>query len=269
MKTQEDASVLANRRLQGEYYQIDLGAPAIAAAVEPGQFVHLRVPMLEHRVLRRPFSVYNTDADAGVLSVIYKIVGEGTRGMAALAPGTVVNLLGPLGHGFSRPAEGTLPIIVAGGYGCAATYLLARRSPAGCVVLIGGRTAEDLLLVEEFRRLGAAVRVSTEDGSKGRRGLVTDLLVELLEHAPARPHVFACGPNAMLQAVSEIVLARGLDAEISLDHVMCCGVGACLACVVRMKADTPEGWQYVRTCTEGPVFKASQTVWGQDNRCSP
>jgi dihydroorotate dehydrogenase electron transfer subunit len=105
------------------------------------------------------------------------------------------------------------------------------------------------------------VQVSTNDGSKGHKGLVTALLEEAIENYGKTIEVFACGPNPMLKAVCHISAAYGIDAEVSLDHAMCCGVGACFACVVKMKADTPEGWEYVRTCMAGPVFKASRTYW--------
>lgn len=261
MKMQEDAAIVGNRVLQGDYYQVDLACPGIAAQVQPGQFVHIKLPLFEHRVLRRPFSVYDVDVETGRLSIIYKIVGEGTAHLATLAPGTTADVMGPLGVGFSEPAADRTPILVAGGYGCAATYLLAKRSPAPCRVLIGGRSRGDILLADAFAALGSEVRIATEDGSQGHHGLVTDLLSEALSADPPAPVICACGPNPMLKAVAEIALARGLDAEISLDHAMCCGVGACFACVVKMKADGPDGWKYVRTCLEGPVFKASRTCW--------
>ncbi len=264
MKFQVQAEILRNRPIAAGYYQIDLRAPQIAAAARPGQFVHVRIPLLEHRVLRRPFSIYDADPATGRLSVIYKVVGEGTDVLSRRQEDTA-DLLGPLGNGFTPPDDpGVQPVIVAGGYGCAATYLLAspRFSSRRPLCLFGARSREDLLLVEEFQALGCEVRTATDDGSAGRKGFVTELLRELLE-APAACSlkVFACGPNPMLKAVSTLVLARGLDAEISLDHAMCCGVGACFACVVKRKAETPDGWEYVRTCTDGPVFPASSTVW--------
>ena len=261
MKHQEDAPVLANRCLGGPYYQIDLCAPRIAGEAQPGQFAHVQYPDFEHHLLRRPFSIYEVAPADGRLSIIYKVVGAGTAHMSALVTGQRVNLLGPLGRGFSLPPKGSTPIIVAGGYGAAATYLLAARSPVPPHVLIGGRSADDLLLVEEFRALGARVEVSTDDGSCGAHGLVTDLLTPLLDRRPPSPAVYACGPNPMLKAVAEIALARGIDAEISLDHAMCCGVGACFACVVKLKSDKPDGWEYTRTCLDGPVFRASRVVW--------
>lgn len=257
---QEKAPILANRRIRGEYFQVDVKAPEIVPEVMPGQFVHVQLPALDHHILRRPFSIYRVDTESTVLSVIYKVVGEGTAHLSTLSPGVELDLLGPLGHGFSIPTADRKPIIVAGGYGCAATYLLARACRVPPICLIGGRSSGDLLLMDEFSRLGCDVRVSTDDGSCGHHGLVTDLLQEVLLGEKC-PWVSACGPNPMLRAVTGIVLAAGLDAEISLDHVMCCGVGACFACVVKLKADNSDGWEYVRTCRNGPVFKASDVVW--------
>lgn len=261
MKTQETATILRNQVMGGAYYRMDLRAPQIATGVQPGQFVHLRVPGFAHRVLRRPFSVCDVDLEAGVLTLVYKLVGEGTTHMSGLDPGVLASLMGPLGVGYTLPERGRTPVIVAGGYGCAATYLLVKRSPVPCICLLGGRTRDDLLLLSEFSELGADVRLATDDGSAGHCGFVTELLEEALGVLGPDAAVYACGPNAMLRRTSEIVSERGLDAEISLDHAMCCGVGACFACVVKIKGDAVGAWDYVRTCTEGPVFKASRTVW--------
>ena len=259
-RIQEDAPISRNRRLQGDYYQVDLHAPGIAAATQPGQFAHVQMPRFEHRILRRPFSIYDVDPASGRLSIVYKTVGEGTAHLATLGEGTVLNLLGPLGVGYSAAPPGTRPIVVAGGYGCAATYLFAKRSATPPLVLLGGRSAGDVLLRDEFAALGCEVRVSTDDGSLGAHGRVTALL-ELALDTVSSPFVVSCGPNPMLYALARILAERGLDGEVSLDHAMCCGVGACFACVVKMKADNPDGWEYVRTCLHGPVFKASNVHW--------
>lgn len=261
MKTQQDARILDNRRIQGDYFQVALDVPAMASHVQPGQFVHVRLPALRHRVLRRPFSVYDVDVATGQLRIVYKVVGEGTAHLATLGAGAVLNVMGPMGCGFTLPLPGERPVIVAGGYGAAATYLLAKRSPVPCLCLVGGRTAGDLLLLDEFRAVGATVRVATDDGSCGHHGVITEVLPTAIAEAAPRPLVYACGPNPMLAAVGRVVAGLGLDAEISLDHVMCCGVGACFACVVKMKADNADGWEYVRTCRNGPVFKASAIWW--------
>lgn len=257
-----NATILANEALQGEYRRMVLNMPAIAVAAQPGQFVHLALTGMAHRMLRRPFSICDARPGEGTVSIVYKIVGEGTRAMAELSSGAVVNALGPLGRGYSAPnSDGGEVILVAGGYGCAAMFLQARRCAGSCRCLFGGRTASDVLLVPEFESLGCRVAVSTDDGSQGHQGLVTDLLVQALAGASAPPQIYACGPNPMLEAVAGIVLERGLDAEVSLDHVMCCGVGACFACVVKKKANNENGWEYVRTCLDGPVFLASEIAW--------
>jgi len=259
-RVQEKSEIVCQACIQGDYFRVDMLAPGIVPLVRPGQFVHVQLPGFEHRVLRRPFSIFDVDPASSVLSVIYKVVGEGTEHLSGLAPGAGLDLLGPLGQGFSPVPEDVLPVVVAGGYGCAATYLFARSCGRPCLCLFGGRSAGDLLLVKEFEELGCEVRVSTDDGSAGHRGFVTDLLDDVLDSA-ASLSVVACGPNPMLRAVGQIVLARGFDAELSLDHVMCCGVGACFACVIKLKADNEDGWEYVRTCLDGPVFKASDVVW--------
>jgi dihydroorotate dehydrogenase electron transfer subunit len=247
--------LLSNAPLQGDYWLVSFLAPEIALRTAPGQFVHVQIPDLAHRVLRRPFSVFDTDPGSGTVRVVYKLVGEGTRQLARTPKGVHVSLLGPLGHGFSPLPAGGRGVIVAGGYGNAATYLQAKTAPDSFLCLFGGRSERDLILVDAFQTLGCEVRLSTDDGSCGY------LLEETLEQADAPPEVYACGPNAMLAAVARIGAAHGVDAEVSLDHAMCCGVGACFACVHRMKADNDRGWTYTRTCLEGPVFKAGRAVW--------
>ena len=241
---QIQAKILSNRQLQGDYFQLDMCAPEIAQEALPGQFVHVQIPDLEHRVLRRPFSIYDTDPATGRLSLVYKTVGEGTRKLCTIPSDGTLNVIGPNGKGFAIPADGQKAILVAGGFGCAATFLLAKIAPVKPIVLIGGRSKIDILLQKEYTALGCDLRISTDDGSLGYHGLVTDLLREALAEFP----------NAAVAAIAP-------TAEISLDQPMCCGVGACFACVVKLKADTPDGWRYARSCMEGPVFNATQVWW--------
>lgn len=257
----ENTTIINNRQLKGDYYQIDVFAPQISKLTQPGQFVHIKIPQLDHRILRRPFSIFNVEPEKGVLSVVYKVVGDGTQRLSSLGSDTNISIIGPLGNGFSKSCELRTPVIVAGGYGCAATYLVAKRSAVKPIVLIGGRSKDDLLLLEEFAALGCDVRTSTDDGSAGHHGLVTALLDDILVNKKSDIDVFACGPTPMLMAVGNMMLAANLDAELSLDEAMCCGVGACFACVIKQKADNDDGWKYVRSCAEGPVFKASTIYW--------
>lgn len=260
--TQQTATITSNQKLQSQYFQIDLSVEQIPGMTGPGQFVHVQLPEFNHRVLRRPFSIFDVDGSDNRLSIVYKVVGEGTQHLSRLREGESLDLLGPLGNGFSLPPANTRPVIVAGGYGSAATYLISKHADLPPLYLLGGRSAEDLLLIDTLEAAGCEVQVATDDGSRGHKGVVTDLLESLLQ-APQQSSdpIYACGPVPMLKTVGRIVLQHGLDAEVSLDHEMACGIGACLACVVRMKDDSPEGWSYVRTCKDGPVFKARNVAW--------
>jgi dihydroorotate dehydrogenase electron transfer subunit len=179
-----------------------------------------------------------------------------------MGPAEELSVIAPLGHGFTVPKRGgETPLLVAGGYGMAAMFLLAQRSPQRGIVFVGGRRRVDILCEEEFHALGWDVRVTTEDGSHGEKGLVTQSLVaELRRKVPvAQRKLFACGPTGMLKAVGKIVEEFNVPAELSMDEHMCCGVGVCLTCVIPVKVG--DEWEYQRTCTEGPVFDAREIVW--------
>lgn len=257
----EDAKIIQNKRLKGDYWKIDFQAPKICPEVKPGQFVHVRIAQLRDRILRRPFSICNV-TDDGVLSVVYKVVGEGTEAMSALKTDIECNLMGPQGIPFSLPKKDEIPVVVAGGYGSAATYILAQRSSNPGMLLLGARTEADIILTQEFKDCGFDVRLATENGSLGTKGLVTELLATAIKENKGNFRFYGCGPHGMLMAMGKQLLSANLDGELSLDHLMCCGVGACFACVVKVKADNEDGWRYARTCNEGPVFQASKVYYG-------
>jgi dihydroorotate dehydrogenase electron transfer subunit len=255
---EQDAVILANDNFTGQYYRLVMRAEHIAPQAQPGQFVHLRIPLLREALLRRPFSIYQVQDQT--LSILYKTVGKGTHQLSRLKPGQNLSVLGPLGHGFSIPASPAIrPLLVAGGYGMAALYLLAERSPRPGMVFVGGRQKGDILCEPEFRALGWDVRAATEDGSYGVKGLVTLPLREELERSTQDLRLYACGPTPMLKAVGDLARQFGVEAELSMDEHMCCGVGVCLTCVIPVRS--PEGWEYQRTCTEGPVFNANAIAW--------
>ncbi len=272
--TQENTTVTEHRIFQGDYRLLRLSAPAIGPLVQPGQFVHLRVPRLADAVLRRPFSVFKADAQG--LSILYKSIGKGTAALCSVREGEEINLVGPLGNGFPLIKKSTtMPVLVAGGYGNAALYLLAARLPVKGIAFFGGRSAIDILCVDEFKALGWDVRVTTDDGSLGQNGLVTAALDLWMEErgagsrergagsggGSASLELFACGPNAMLKAVGERAIRHGLTAWLSMDRNMACGVGACLTCVIKRK--TAEGWEWARCCKDGPVFESREILWEQ------
>jgi dihydroorotate dehydrogenase electron transfer subunit len=256
----EDAVVTGHERREGGYYLLSLRSPRIAPQVRPGQFLHVRLPSPEDAILRRPFSIFQTDGDT--VRILYKPVGRGTHSMTALQPGDPLSVIGPLGNGFPAPAPDTVPVLIAGGYGMAALYLLAAGAPRAGVAFFGGASSPDILCVPEFEALGWSVRIATEDGTRGERGLVTAPLDAWLA-APDRPpaiELFACGPNGMLKAVAARAAAVGARAWISIDRGMGCGVGACLTCVQRIRAlDGTVAW--ARVCKDGPVFEGRTVVW--------
>ena len=256
----EDTTILVNEPFQDDYRRLVLESPRIAEGVQPGQFVHLRIPRLENCVLRRPFSVF--EAASGRIGILYKAVGRGTRALTSVPAGEKASLLGPLGRGFPVATEGTTPVFVAGGYGVAPLSFLASRMSARGHLFVGGRTSADILTVSRFEELGWEVSVATEDGSMGARGLVTVALDAWLggPGTGVTPEFFACGPDGLLHAVGDRAIAHDCRGWLSLDKHMGCGAGACLACV--QKVNTPDGSvKQVRVCKEGPVFEARELVW--------
>jgi dihydroorotate dehydrogenase electron transfer subunit len=253
--------IVANERDTDSYYRLTLRAPEIAPLIHPGQFAHVRVTTLRDALLRRPFSIFQVEGND--FSILYKTVGKGTDALSRMRVGDEVSVIAPLGHGFTVPkAGGETPLLVAGGYGMAAMYLLAQRSPQKGMVFVGGRRRVDILCEKEFGALGWDVRVATEDGSHGEKGLVTKPLLEEIgkrKSESGKRKLYACGPTPMLKAVGKIAEDFNLPCELSMDEHMCCGVGVCLTCVIPVK--TGKGWEYQRTCTEGPVFDSRRVVW--------
>jgi dihydroorotate dehydrogenase electron transfer subunit len=255
---EQTVQIVSNKRDTDLYFRLVARAPQIAPLVQPGQFAHVRIPPLKEALLRRPFSIYQASGET--LSILYKTVGRGTETLSRMRPGEELSMIGPLGHGFSVPRTGgETPLLVAGGYGMAAMYMLAERSPQKGIAFVGGRRRVDILCEAEFRALGWEVRATTEDGSYGERGMVTQPLIAELKRGAGGRKLFACGPTAMLKAVARIAEENNVPAEISLDEHMCCGMGVCLTCVIPIKAG--DGWEYQRSCTEGPVFDARRVQW--------
>ena len=252
-----EQSVVALHEDAGPGYRfLELEAPRLADALAPGQFVHVRVPGLEPTALRRPFSVF--DADAGRVTLLYKVVGRGTAALARAQVGDAVEVLGPLGHGFPSSSKG-VPLLVGGGYGVAPLHFLAKRlKDPRAILFVGGRTKDDLLALDRFAALGVEVRIATNDGSAGEKGFVTGPLDAALEGLRARGEafeLFTCGPDGLLKAVSDRAVAAKMPGWISMDRHMVCGVGACYACIQK----TVRGNS--RCCVEGPVFRAEDLVW--------
>jgi dihydroorotate dehydrogenase electron transfer subunit len=273
---ERDAPVVAHERIVGNEFEIVFHAPEVARAAQPGQFLELLFGESYAPLVRRPFSLYRVDREAGTFSVLYLARGSFTSGLAQKRVGDLVSLLGPLGRPFTWPSEpGIRHILIAGGIGAPPIYFLAREisrerarrgeESAGVLVINGARTQEMLVGMIEFGGLNILLHPVTEDGSHGRRGLTTELLTALLdEDAPGAPptHLYACGSMPMLRAVSQIALARGLPCQVSIETSMPCGIGLCSGCAVPIRdPSAPDGFAYALACADGPVFEARDLLW--------
>lgn len=251
-----DLRVVAVKRLHERYVLIRLTREEQLPQMLPGQFVEVRVDGSVETFLRRPISINFVDRERNELWLLVATVGEGTRQIARLQSGDVVNIVGPLGNGFSLPAgeaAGTV-LLVGGGVGVAPLlYQGAVLKEAGLepVFLLGARSAKDLLMLDEFRKYGE-VFVTTEDGSEGERGFVT-------QHTVLQKRQFdlilSCGPTPMMKAVARFAYQQNIECEVSLENMMACGLGACLCCVEK----TVEGNLCV--CKDGPVFNIKKLLW--------
>jgi dihydroorotate dehydrogenase electron transfer subunit len=264
---QLDAEILDNRLITCDHYVMTLAAPPIAEQARPGQFVMLRPVPSADPLLPRALAFYAADAAAGRIELLYRVVGIGTRLLSEIRAGERVTLWGPLGSAFALAPSGR-HLLVGGGIGVPPLVFLAESAPRtaqgapGFVALLGAARADYLVGEAELAAAGVAVRVATDDGSRGHHGFVTDLLQEALAgeggpaSASAHPQVYACGPTPMLAAVARLCAAAGVPCQVSLEAPMACGVGVCLGCTVPLRSGG-----YARVCTEGPVFDAESIAW--------
>jgi dihydroorotate dehydrogenase electron transfer subunit len=255
-------SVRSSRQLSGDFFRIELEWPTGLAEPLPGQFVMVRTREGTDPLWRRPLGVHDVRRVRGtvLLSLLYQVVGPTTRELSALAAGATLDLLGPHGRGFKLGAGETW--LVSGGRGLAPLFYVARllhRAGTPCRAFLGGRSAGHILRDRDLERLGCRVEVATEDGTRGRRGVVTDLLGRALARLSARRcaglTLFACGPHGMLRAVAAMAAERGVAAQVSVDPLMACGRGLCLGCTVQA------GDGYRLACQHGPVFDARLLNW--------
>lgn len=247
MKEIHDFTVIERQQLGDQYFRLVLEHGGRMLPVAPGQFVEVLVEGSREVMLRRPISVHDVDAARGTLSLLVQIVGHGTRRLAELKEGDHLNLVYPLGHGFTTDLKPqTSVLLVGGGAGIAPLLYLAKCLKAKevqCTVLLGGRTSALIPVRDEFAPYGELC-IATDDGSLGHKGLV------VVHPAFAKTYdmIYTCGPTPMMKAVARSAAERGIRCEVSLENMMACGVGACLCCVT----DTDQGHRCV--CKDGPVF---------------
>jgi len=289
--------IISQKEVLPKYFRLSFFSPKIVRVAQPGQFVHIHCGGGTY--LRRPFSIAGVKRNQ--IEIVYKVVGKGTELLSHRKKGETLDVIGPLGSGFSlQPVTCNLqPLLIAGGTGIASLLFLAqhlstyqprgepkallrgqpinlpaRRSVSGggsTVVLIGAKTKNDLLSVNDFKKLGCQVKLATEDGSLGFRGLVSDLFKSYLvpRAYSLTPVVFACGPYQMLKKIAEICRGKQIKCQVSLENIMACGIGACRGCVVKTRITADKGqtriaadkFIYKTVCKDGPVFNVNEIIW--------
>lgn len=268
-------TIEANARIARDTYLLRFGCPEIASRITPGQFIMIKIAGSDDPLLGRPLAVYDVVLDADGrpwgLEIVYLAVGKMTRRLAVMARKEPLETWGPLGNGFPPIATEHL-VMVAGGIGQTPFLALAKEylgqrvygqsSREGArarrvTLCYGARAAEYLAGVEDFRRLGVEIHISTDDGSEGYQGLVTDLIRPVVQQSGMSCRIVCCGPEPMMAGAARIARELGVPCQVSLETPMACGIGICFSCVAKVR-DALGAWDYRRTCVEGPVFDAEK-----------
>jgi dihydroorotate dehydrogenase electron transfer subunit len=250
----------------GVYNSITLVAPDIADDARPGQFVQVGMPERREFMLRRPFSIHQASRKggwAGTLEIAFTPVGPGTEWLTEVESHDFLDVLGPLGRPFPYPRGADNCLLVGGGYGAAPLYFLAeelRTRGKRVDMIIGARTSDRVFKPVEAKRQSVSVTVTTEDGTMGTQGTVTDELPAMLTRCQSQV-VYACGPNPMLRAVAEYCNEQSVPTQVALEELMACGLGICWTCVVPMIRRDGKGWDNLRACVDGPVFSGARVWW--------
>lgn len=256
------SKVIENTNVAPGYYRLKLMASEIALAAKAGQFIQIRVAedSSVDPLLARPISIYRMNKEEGSITLLFKAVGRGTNLLASKRAGDTLTIWGPLGNGFAIPKQAKNIALIAGGIGMPPLFCLQEQLAAldsgspDLTLFYGGRTGKEFLELGFWEKSRVKLKLATEDGSVGFKGLVTDLFVS--EHQLNNYDLLvACGPTPMLAAVEKVASLYGISGQISLESYMACGVGACLGCVCRTK----EGSR--RVCADGPVFSIDEVIF--------
>ncbi|NLB52750.1 MAG: dihydroorotate dehydrogenase electron transfer subunit [Syntrophomonadaceae bacterium] len=245
--------VIEHQQVSRDMYQIEFISPQIAALCEPGQFVHVKVNASNSPLLRRPLSIYDADKRLGSITLLYKVVGEGTKLLTRIRTKEHIDVMGPLGRGFNVKPPGKQVLMIGGGVGIAPLIYLARvltKHHYEVKVLHGADSRRNLVTLEKLRSIGAEFLPATDDGSAGHKGLVTELLAKKINPEEI-DYIYTCGPDQMMAAVAEYAFNYNIPGQVSLEEHMACGVGACLGCARKLKSTDEE---LVKICKDGPVF---------------
>ena len=265
--------VLSHKKYGDHYHSLTIVAPDIGEKVRPGQFVNVRCGLDRSFILRRPFSVYRVHKRGGwssTIEIVFDIRGPGTEFLSSLRTHSSLDLIGPSGRGFALPKRRAHCLLVGGGIGAAPLFFLAdelRNEGHRVDVILGARSSRFLLNAIDVRRLASVYHITTDDGSMGEEGRVTDVLEETIEKCDTEV-VYTCGPHPMLAAVSRICVKRKIPVQVAVEELMACGYGVCMTCVMPIRPrqkkkgeSDDDGFYYARSCTEGPVFNGASVMW--------
>ena len=274
MPLQVRGEVVSVRRA-GQYFVLTVTAPGVPELTRPGHFAALAIGDLESSslILRRAFSIYGVQQRGiygGTLDVVVADHGPGTHWLTQRRRGDSLDVVAPLGRPFALPREPVTCTLVGGGYGSAPLFMLAEQlRERGCRVdmLLGAATEEKLFGVLEGKRIASTVTITTEDGSLGETGRVTDHLPDVMSRTQSEV-VYACGPMAMLAAVADVAAERGAYSQCAVEEAMACGIGVCMTCVLPVIGDDG-ATRMVRSCTEGPVFRGDRVRWADVGTVPP
>ena len=252
--------IVFNKRISPDIFLMGLKSPEIVREAEPGQFVMLRVGRGLDPLLRRPFTICSTQGEDRFL-LLYKAVGRGTDMMATFGAGQSLCVLGPLGRGFEIPAGSAHHFLVAGGIGIAPLIFLAQHMEKQSTIFMAGfKTADEMIDLEAFGVNDIRCEFSTEDGTAGYHGLVTDLLESHLSRVDTqKTAVFGCGPQPMMKKMATLSAEQRFPCQLSLEATMACGLGVCQGCALQAAGKENSG--YVLVCRNGPVFEAESLNW--------
>lgn len=251
--------VIENRKILADLYHIKLQCETIAATAKPGNFVQIKVSTGYDPIFRRPMSIHSSNADC--FEMIFRRVGKGTNILAQAEPDQEFDMLGPLGNSFDLPAEDEIAVMVSGGVGFPPLHFFSQELIAKhnfpqdqILFLFGIKDETEKIIAEDVLKLGVETIFSTDDGSYGFPGLVTELFEETYKNRlrDKKIKIYSCGPNPMMQRLSQIALGFRLPCQLSLEGGMPCGVGTCLGCAAKKRGQD----DYFRVCQDGPVFKA-------------
>jgi dihydroorotate dehydrogenase electron transfer subunit len=267
MPVQVRGEVLSLRRV-GAYHQMTVVAPGIAEHARPGQFVAVAVGGEEtSMLLRRAFSIYDVSERGvygGTVDFVFAVTGKGTAWLASRHVYDAVDVVGPLGRPFALPRDPARCLLVGGGYGTAPLFMLGKAlAQRGCRIdfALGASTEDRLFGALDAKRMATSLAVTTEDGSSGEKGLVSDVLPEMIARNRAEV-IYACGPMGMLRAVGDIAAEYEIPSQVAVEESMACGIGVCMTCVLPV-VDDDGSTRMVRSCIEGPVFRGDRVRWAE------